>query len=146
MNKIRLILTMVVIFILANLLGFFVHAIWLRPDYLLVVSQNPGLFRPDGQEKMVPIMLAYIAFAIGSVWVYAHGVQDKPLLTQGVRFGIAMWLILTVPSFFIAYATQPIPALLLSKQVLSELVSKIVLGIITALVYGRQTLSPVRQE
>ena len=137
MNKIRLILTMVVIFILANLLGFFVHAIWLRADYLQVMGQNPNLFRPDGQEKMAPIILAYIAFAIGSVWVYAHGVQEKPLLIQGVRFGIAMWLILTVPSFFIAYATQPIPALLLSKQVLSELVAKIVLGIVTALVYGR---------
>ena len=137
MIKIRLILTMVVIFVLANLLGFFIHAIWLRPDYLLVVSQNPNLFRPDGQEKMVPIVLAYIAFAVGSVWVYAHGVQNKPLLIQGVRFGIAMWLVLTVPSFFIAYATQPIPALLLSKQVLSELVAKLFLGVVTAFVYGK---------
>jgi len=137
MNKTRLILTMIVIFVLANLLGFFVHAIWLLPDYKLVVSQNPTLFRPEGQEKLFWIVLAYIAFAIGSVWAYAHGVEDKPLLIQGVRFGIVMWLVLTVPSFFIAYATQPIPALLMSKQVLSELVAKIILGIVTALVYGK---------
>lgn len=142
MNKIRLILTMVVIFVLANLLGFFVHAIWLRAEYMSVVSQNPGLFRPEGQEKMVAIVLAYMAFAVGSVWVYAHGVQNKPLLIQGVRFGILMWLVLTVPSFFIAYATQPIPALLMSKQVLSELVSKILLGIVTALVYGKGRVPP----
>jgi hypothetical protein len=133
MNKVRLILTMVVIFVLANLAGFFIHAIWLKPDYLLVAN----LFRPEGQEKMVPIVLAYVAFAIGSVWVYAHGVQDKPVLIQGVRFGIAMWLVLTVPSFLIAYGTQPIPALLMSKQVLSELVGKIFLGVVTALVYGK---------
>ena len=137
MNKTRLILTMVVIFVLANLLGFFIHAIWLRPDYMLVVSQNPSLFRPEGQEKMLWIVLAYIAFAIGSVWVYAHGVEDKPLLLQGIRFGILMWLVLTIPSFFIAYATQPIPALLMSKQVLSELVGKILLGVVTALLYGK---------
>jgi hypothetical protein len=137
MNKVRLILTMVVIFVLANLIGFFIHAIWLRPDYMLVVSQNPNLFRPEGQEKMLWIVIAYIAFAIGSVWVYAHGVQDKPLLLQGVRFGILMWLVLTIPSFFIAYATQPIPALLMSKQVLSELVGKILLGIVTAFLYGK---------
>ena len=140
MNKIRLILTMVVIFVLANLAGFFIHAIWLRPDYLLVASQNPGLFRPDGQEKLAPIVLAYIAFAIASVWIYAHGVEDKPPLIQGIRFGIVMWLVLTIPSFFIAYATQPIPVLLVSKQVLSELVSKILLGIVTALVYGKGRL------
>lgn len=141
MNKIRLILTMVVIFVLANLLGFFIHAIWLKADYMLVMSQYPNLFRPEGQEKLAPIVLAYIAFAIGSVWIYAHGVQDKPLLIQGVRFGIAMWLVLTIPSFFIAYATQPIPVLLLSKQVLSELVSKIILGVVTALVYGKRQMA-----
>jgi hypothetical protein len=141
MNKTRLILTMVVIFVLANLAGIFIHAIWLRPDYLLVVSQNPNLFRPNGQEKMPWIVLGYIAFAVGSVWVYAHGVQDKPLLIQGVRFGIAMWLVLTVPSFFIAYGTQPIPALLMSKQVLCELVAKIFLGVVTALVYGKGRVS-----
>lgn len=133
MNKVRLILTIVVIFILANLTGFFIHAIWLKPDYMLVAN----LFRPAGQEKLVFIVLAYIAFAIGSVWLYAHGVENKPLLMQGVRFGIAMWLVLTIPSFFIAYGTQPIPALLMSKQVLSELVGKIFLGVVTALVYGK---------
>jgi hypothetical protein len=142
MNKIRLILTMVVVFVLANLLGFFIHAIWLRADYMAAVVQSPGLFRPEGQEKMVPIVLAYISFAIGSVWIYAHGVENKPVLIQGVRFGILMWLVLTVPSFFIAYATQPIPVLLLSKQVLSELIGKILLGIVTAVLCGKGNLPP----
>ena len=137
MNKVRLILTMVVIFVLANLIGFFIHAIWLKPDYLLLMSQNPNLFRPEGHEKMVFIIVSYIAFAVGSVWVYAHGVQDKPVLMQGLRFGFAMWLVLTIPSFFISYAIYPIPALLVSKQVLSELVGKIVLGVVTALLYGK---------
>jgi hypothetical protein len=130
---------MIVIFVLANLIGFFTHAIWLNADYSTVAN----LFRPAGQEKMVFIVLAYIAFAVGSVWLFAHGVEDKPLLMQGVRFGIAMWLVLTVPSFFIAYGTQPIPALLMSKQVLSELVGKIFLGVVTALVYGKKRLSSV---
>ncbi len=48
-----------------------------------------------------------------------------------------MFLILTVPSFFIAYEVQPVPALLMSKQVLSELAAKIMLGIVTAVVYGK---------
>jgi len=133
----RLILTIIVIFVLANLTGFFIHAIWLEPDYRLVAN----LYRPTGQEKMLFIVLAYIAFAVGSVWLYAHGVEDKPLLMQGVRFGIAMWLVLTIPSFFIAYGTQPIPALLMSKQVLSELVDKIFLGVVTALLYGKRSPS-----
>ena len=131
MNMKRLVLTIIVVFVLANLTGFFIHAIWLRADYMLVAQ----LYRPEGQEKMVFIILAYLAFAIGSVIVYAKGVENKPWLGQGVRFGILMWLILTVPSFFIAYAVQPIPAILMAKQVICEGVDKIFLGIVTALLY-----------
>ena len=133
MNKARLLLTIVVIFVLANFTGFFIHAIWLKQDYMPIAS----LYRPEGQEKMVWIVLAYLSFAVGSVWIYAHGVEDKPLLIQGVRFGILMWLVLTVPSFFIAYAVQPVPFILTAKQVLSELIGKILVCVVTALVYGR---------
>ncbi|HXM34846.1 MAG TPA: hypothetical protein VN920_06650 [Pyrinomonadaceae bacterium] len=117
MNKARLVLTIIVVFILAHLSGFFIHAIWLHADYVPIAMH----YRPEGQEKILWIVLAYVSFAIGSVLVYARGVEDKPLVAQGVRFGILMWLILTVPSFLIAYAVQPVPAVLMSKQVLAEL-------------------------
>jgi hypothetical protein len=133
MNVKKLVLTMLVIFVLSFLTGFLIHAILLRQDYMAVAN----LYRPEGQEKMLWIVLAYLAFAIGSVWIYARGVEDKPWLGQGVRFGIALWLVLTVPSFFIAYAVQPITEILMTKQVIFELVDKVFLGIVTALVYGK---------
>lgn len=133
MNMKRLVLTIIVVFIVANFTGFFIHAIWLKQDYMPVAN----LYRPEGQEKMVFIILAYLAFAIGSVWLYAHGVEVKPWLGQGVRFGIAMWVVLTIPSFFIAYAVQPLPAILMAKQVITEGIDKILLGVITAALYRR---------
>ena len=133
MNKIRLVLTIIVVFIVANLTGFFIHGIWLKQDYLPVAS----MYRPDSEIKVVFLVIAYLAFSIGAVWLYAHGVEDKPRLAQGVRFGIALWLVLTIPSFVIAYAVQPVPAILMVKQVLSEGVAKIVLGIIIAILYRR---------
>ncbi|MBA3354627.1 MAG: hypothetical protein H0U18_01555 [Pyrinomonadaceae bacterium] len=84
---------------------------------------------------MLWICLAYLAFAVGSVIVYAKGVENKPWLGQGIRFGILIWLILAVPSFFIAYAVQPVPTILMVKQVLFEGVDKVLLGIITAALY-----------
>jgi hypothetical protein len=137
MNKLRLILTIVVIFVLANFSGFFIHAIWLKQDYMPIAQH----YRPEGQEKMLFIVLAYLSFAIGSVLVYGRGVEDKAALGQGVRFGLLMFLILTVPSFFIAYAVQPVPAVLMSKQVLAEFADKILLGIVTAFLYGKGRLS-----
>jgi hypothetical protein len=132
-NKVRLIITIVVVFLLANFSGYFIHAIWLRQDYLPIAQH----YRPEGEQKLLFIVLAYLSFAIGSVLVYARGVEDRPLLGQGVRFGLLMFLILTVPSFFIAYAVQPVPAVLMSKQILAELVDKVLLGIVTAFLYGK---------
>lgn len=133
MNKPRLVITIVVIFVVATFTGFFIHGMWLKQDYMPVAS----LYRPDDQIKMPFILISYLAFAIGSVWLYAHGVEDKPWIGQGIRFGIAMWLVLAVPSFLIAYAVQPMPLILTVKQLMSEAVNKILLGLITALIYRR---------
>lgn len=131
MNVKRLVLTIVVVFIVANLTGFLIHAFLLAPDYMAVKEH----YRPEGSEKMIFICLAYLAFAIGAVFAYAKGVENKPWLGQGLRFGIVLWLILTIPSFFIAYAVQPMPTILMVKQVLFEGIDKIVLGLITAALY-----------
>jgi hypothetical protein len=131
MNVKKLVLTIIVVFVVANITGFLIHAMLLAPDYMAVKEH----YRPEGQEKMIWISLAYLAFAIGSVIVYAKGVEAKPWLGQGIRFGILMWLVLTVPSFFIAYAVQPVPTMLMVKQVLFEGIDKIVLGVITAALY-----------
>lgn len=131
MNTKKLVLTMVVVFIVANLTGFLIHAVLLAPDYMAIKEH----YRPEGSEKMLFINLAYLAFAIGSVLVYAKGVENKPWLGQGLRFGILIWLVLTIPSFFIAYAVQPVPTMLLVKQVLFEGVDKLLLGAITAALY-----------
>jgi len=138
MKNVRLILTIVVVFLVANFGGFLIHAIWLAQDYKPMVEA--GHYRAPGQEKMLFIVLGYLSFAIGSVLIYARGLENKPLLGQGVRFGLLIFLVLTVPSFFIAYSVQPVPAVLMSKQVLAELGQKIILGIVTAFVYGKGRL------
>ena len=131
MNTKKLVLTIIVVFVVAFLAGFLIHAVLLGQDYMAVKE----IYRQEGQEKVVWIWLAYLSFAIGSVVAYAKGVENKPWLGQGIRFGILMWLILTIPSFFIAFAVQPVPISLMVKQVLFEGADKILLGIITAALY-----------
>ena len=131
MNIKKYVPTVLVVFIVANLMGFLIHAVLLKKDYMPV----SGYYREPGQEKMLFLSLAYLAFAIGSVWVYAKGVEDKSWLAQGIRFGIAMALVLTIPSFLIAYAVQPVPGMLVVKQLVLESAGKVVLGLITAALY-----------
>lgn len=128
MSKSRVLLAIVVIFVLSCVFGKVIHGMLLQADYASVAS----LYRSQADTHFVLIFAGYLAFAIGSVWMYAHGVEDKPWVGQGVRFGVAVWLVVAVPSFLIAYAVQPLPESLLWKQLAFEFVNKIVLGIVTA--------------
>ena len=129
----RLILAIIVIFILSTLLGMLIHAWLLKGDYDSVAS----LYRGSGDVHFVPLLAANLSFAIGSVWMYRHGVEDKPWFGQGVRFGIAVWLVLPVTWFLIAYATQPIPEMVVAKQLGYEFIDKIILGVVTAAIVRR---------
>lgn len=134
MNYKKLILTIVVTFIVANVAGFLIHALLLAPDYMSVKH----LYRPEGAEKMLWINVAYLAFAIGATWIYAKGVEsNRPWLGQGLRFGIAIWLVLAVPSFLIAYSVQPMPMSLTLKQVGYEFVDKLLIGVVIAALYRK---------
>lgn len=134
MNYKRFILTVVVVFILANVAGFLIHAYLLRPDYMSIAR----LYRPEGGEKLLWMNIAYFAFAVGATWIYAKGLEaSRPWLGQGLRFGIAIWLVLAVPSFMIAYAVQPVPMSLMLKQVGYELVDKLLIGVVIAAIYRK---------
>ncbi len=128
MSQWRLLLTMLVIWILSIVFGSLIHGFLLAQDY----GQVAQLYRTANDTHFITIFIGYLAFAVGSVWVYSRGVEDKPWPAQGLRFGLAIWLILSVPSFLIEYATQPVPESLVVKQLAYELVNKLILGLVTA--------------
>lgn len=124
----RIVIAIVVIFILESLIGGLIHRVLLNSDYAAVAN----LYRGPADTKYVLIFVGNLAFAIGAVWLYSHGVEDRPWVGQGVRFGIALWLVLMVPWFLVNYAVQPIPESLVWKQLGCELINKVILGIVTA--------------
>ena len=135
MNWKRLAVTIVVIFVAAHITGFVIHAMILANDYKALVDQKLYNTPEQFQPRAIFLSLAYLAYAIGTVWIYARGVQAKPWVSQGLRFGIAVWLVLAVPSFVIAYAVQPMPGALVLKQLGWELLDKLLLGVLTAALY-----------
>ncbi|MDX6614224.1 MAG: hypothetical protein QOD75_3410 [Blastocatellia bacterium] len=132
MNYKKCILTVIAVFIVANVLGMVIHALLLAPDYAKV----PNLYRPKDGILLFWINVAYLAFAIGATWIYSKGVEaNRPWMGQGLRFGLALWLVLAVPSFVMAYAVQPMPSSLMLKQVGYELVGKLLIGLVIAALY-----------
>jgi hypothetical protein len=127
-----------VVLVAAHATGFVIHALILADDYKALVDQKLYSTPEQFQSRAWFLTVAYLAYALGTVWIYSKGVEAGPWIPQGVRFGIAVWLALAVPSFAIAYAVQPVPGMLAAKQLFWEFLNKILLGVITAALYRRQ--------
>jgi uncharacterized BrkB/YihY/UPF0761 family membrane protein len=130
MNK-QFIISVVVLFVVTMILGFVVHGLLLSEAY-----QASGLFRTDedSQNFFHYMLLAHLFMAVGLTWVYRMGRQDKPWLQQGVRFGIAIAVLITIPTYMIYYAVQPMPAGLVHQQLIYDSIAMVIVGIVTAFV------------
>jgi hypothetical protein len=70
--------------------------------------------------------------------IYACGVQARPWLNQGLRFGLAVALLTAVPTYMIYYVVQPMPVALVIKQVVFASVLLLALGVVVAFMYRGQ--------
>jgi hypothetical protein len=132
MNK-KFLIAWLVVFIVWMLGSFVVHGVLLHDDY----GQLSNLFRPEAEaQQYFPWMiLAHVILAGAFVWIYARGAEVKPWLPQGVRFGIAVALLTIVPTYLIYYVVQPMPGMVVIKQVLFDGILLLILGSIVAWLY-----------
>jgi hypothetical protein len=132
MNK-KFVISWTVLFVAWFMGSFVVHGVLLRSDYM----QLSRLFRTEGdQQKYFPLMiLAHVILSGAFVWIYARGVEAKPWLAQGVRFGVAVALLTIVPSYLIYFVVQPMPGGVVFKQIIFDGVLLVILGTIVAWLY-----------
>lgn len=135
MNK-KFLIAWLVIFIAWMAAGFLVHGTLLHDDYM----QLPNLFRSD--EQSMPyfhlMIIAHVLMAGAFVWIYSRGVEAKPWLAQGLRFGLAVALLACVPIYMIYYVVQPMPGMLVVKQIVLDSIVLLVLGAVVAFLYRGQ--------
>ncbi|MBC8021995.1 MAG: DUF1761 domain-containing protein [Burkholderiales bacterium] len=131
MNK-TFVLSVVAVFVTAMILGALVHHFLLGQEYMKLAH----LFRtPEDQKAHLPFMLiAHLVMAIGWTWIYRMGRENKPWLGQGIRFGIAMALICTIPMYLIYFAVQPYPSDMVALQITYDTICSVILGMVVAAV------------
>jgi len=123
----------VVLFVVWMAGSFLVHGFWLGESY----AAMSDVYRPmEEQEKLMPFMLlAHVMLAGGFVWIYRRGQEDKPWLSQGVRFGILIALFAVIPTYLIYYSVQSMSSELLVKQIVGDGILTILLGLVVAFLY-----------
>jgi hypothetical protein len=139
MNR-KLIVAWIVLFLAWFIGSFIVHGVLLHSDYL----QLTGLFRSESDsQKYFPLMvLAHLMLSGAFVWIYARGVEAKPWLAQGVRFGLAVALLTVVPTYIIYFVVQPMPAGVVIKQIIFDSILTVVLGAVVAWLYRDKAAVP----
>jgi len=141
----RFLITWLLVFVLWMAGSFVVHGSLLHEDY----ASLPNLFRPEGDaQRYFPLMLvAHVILAGAFVWIYSRGVEDKPWLMQGVRYGVAIALLTIVPTYLIYYVVQPMPAATVVRQIVFDGILMVGLGIVVAYAYrGRPRVAVIRKS
>ena len=131
-----LLIAWLVLFVLWMAASFVVHGVLLNADYMALQQ----MFRtPADSQQYVPwMLLAHVLLAGAFAWVYARGREaDKPWLGQGLRFGIAMALLTIVPTYLIYYAVQPMPGMVVAKQIVFDSLTTLLLGAAVAFLYRK---------
>jgi hypothetical protein len=128
-NK-RFIISLVVMYVMVLALGFVVHALLLHSDY----AQIPNVMRTEADsQKYFPYMLTgQLFFAVAFTWIYQRGKEDKPFLAQGLRYGLAMAALTVVAKFLIYYAVEPLPGILVCKQIIFDSIGIVLMGVVLA--------------
>ncbi len=134
MNK-KFLIAWLVMFVLYFAFGFIVHGVLLHDDYVAT-----GIMRPEDQQQgmMGLMVLAHVMLAGAFTWIYARGVENKPWLGQGLRFGLAVAFLAVIPLYLIYYVVQPLPSSLVCKQIVFDTVCTLILGAVVAFLYRGQ--------
>jgi hypothetical protein len=132
MNK-RLLVAWLVVFVAWMAGSFVVHGVLLGADY----ARLPNLFRqpPQAQQYFPLMILAHVFLSGAFVWIYARGTEPRPWLGQGIRYGVAVALLTSVPMYLIYYVVHPMPLDTVLKQIVLEGLLVVVLGAVAAFVF-----------
>jgi MFS superfamily sulfate permease-like transporter len=126
----KFVISVVVMFVMLFLLGWGVHGTWLAGDY----AKLPSLTRPMPEvwNRFPFMLLAQLLTAVGFTWIYLKGKEAKPWLAQGIRYGVAIAVLTTIPVNLVHYVVMPFPPELVLKQASFDVATIILMGIVLA--------------
>ncbi len=134
--NIRFLLAGVVGFVISMGLGMVFHGGVLHNDY----AQLGSLMRPDAEAMgYLPWMIAsHLIKGLAFAWIYSKGIAPgAPAVVQGLKFGIATVFLVTIPLYLVYYAVQPMPGMLVVKQIIFDGIAMVIMGVAVSLIIRR---------
>ena len=131
--NVRFLLAGIAGFLISLFAGFLFHGILLQADYALL---GPVMRTEADAQAHLPFMLvSHLIKGFAFAWVYTKGLTPgAPALTQGFRFGLATCFLITIPLYLVYYAVEPMPGMLVGKQIAFDSLTMILMGIVVSMI------------
>lgn len=121
-----------IVFILFQIIGHMHHGYMLRPDYESL--RSVGIYRSQDEisNRYIFIIIGQIMLSIAFVIIYRMGKELKPWFGQGVRYGFLVSILASIPNYLTYYSVEPVPGLLIVKQIILDTVMFLIIGVVLA--------------
>ena len=139
MNSPRLILSIIAVFIGLFATDFFIHGVWLVPDYKSI----PDVLRPDNEmAKRFGWILLY-QFVCASIlsMLWAKTFANRPSVASAALFGGLMGAFFQSSSF-VSHAVFPLPSSIMTKWVVAGIIQMALMGVLLFYIYKPLPTAP----
>ncbi len=137
MNWKRFLVASLVVFVVIQSMDFLINNVILMSQYELLKD----LWRPDMESKMWIMYLIGLLVAFLFTYIFIKGREGKGI-AEGVRYGIIIWLFVSVPMSLGFWIMFPIPFKLALWWILFSLLEMLIAGILAAAIYRPSVAAP----
>jgi len=125
----------ILVFIVLSILEFLLNTVFLADDF----AATAHLWRPEAEMKIWLFYVVYIFISFFFTLIFTKGYEGNGV-AEGLRYGLYVGLLMAIPMAYGMYASMPIPYGLALKWFLCGTVEYMLLGVLLALVFGKQAL------
>lgn len=131
-NSKKLFLAVAAVFVVHEVLGYVIHAVLMTPYY----QETYSLWRMPEEVNMGLVYLVGLVWSLLFTYIFTKGYEGKGLM-EGIRYGLLVGLLISVPGAFGTYAVQPITLALAIGWFIYGTAQAVACGLAAALVYQR---------
>ena len=132
MNNKRFFLAVAAVFVVHEVLGIVIHQVLMTPYY----QETYSLWRMPEEINMGLIFLVALVWSLLFTYIFTKGYEGKGPM-EGIRYGLLVGLLISVPMGFSTYAVQPITLSMAISWFIYGTVQIVACGLTAALVYQR---------
>jgi uncharacterized PurR-regulated membrane protein YhhQ (DUF165 family) len=137
MNWKRFWVASLVTYVVVQAMDFVVNEVFMKSANESLKS----LWRPDMTSRMWVMYVVGVLVALLFTYIFIKGREGKGI-AEGVRYGIIIWLFVSVPMSVGMWVLLPIPFMMIIRWMLFGLLEMLIAGILVAVIY--KPLAPAK--